>query len=410
MPDLKALTTGERIEVLRRERGMSRAVLAGLVGRSPDWLKKVERGQRQITKLPMLLAVADALGIADLSVLTGDDKPVDSSAWDGEIHHTVPAIRDAIRQVGFAALIPSGHPLLTPEDLQQRVSRLWRVWHSTPRQRTVVGTELPTLIHQAHGAIQAHQGFKRRQAQAAAGDLYRLVQRLLAHISEPELHAVAVERGRAMSESADTRLSVTLAAWSSSVSLSASGYFDEAAHLADVGVRTLAPVLAKPTPEVLGVLGALQLEAAAAHGFAGRAGDAFRYLDQAALTARMMPPGASHLQSGFDGTNVEIIGVIVSGGLRRTGEAIVHARRLDPTTIPSVVRRSRFLLEIAQTHALRNDPKVAIEYLRAAADVSDEAVALIPWVRQLADQLVADAPAHVRRSATQLADQLKAVR
>lgn len=409
MPDLTALPTGERIKLLRRERGMSRPVLAGLVGRSSDWLKKVENGQRHISKLPMLLAVADALGVTDLSVLTGDDKPVDSSAWDGEIHHAVPAIRDAMRQVGFASLIPSGHPLLAPEELQQRVSRLWRVWHSTPRQRTAVGAELPTLINQAPGAIHAHQGMQRRQAQAAAGDLYRLVQRLLAHISEPQLHAVAVERGRAMSESADTRLSLTLAAWSSTVSLSASGFYDEAAHLADTGVETLAPILAKPTADALGVLGSLQLEAAAAHGFAGRAGDAFRYLDQAALTARKMPRGASHLQSGFDATNVEIIGVIVSGGLRRMGEAISHAGRLDPVSIPSVVRRSRFLLEIAQTHALRNDPRQAVNYLRAATDVSDEAVALIPWAQRLADQLVEDVPADARRSAEQVADRLKAV-
>ncbi|MFF0265222.1 helix-turn-helix domain-containing protein [Kribbella sp. NPDC004536] len=410
MPDLRALTTGKRIEMLRRERGMSRPVLAGLVGRSADWLKKVETGQRQITKLPMLLAVAEALAITDLSILTGDDRPVAPSLWDGEIHHVVPAIRDAIRRAGFAGLVPSGQPLLTPQDLQGRVDRLWKVWHSAPRQRTVVGAKLPTLIHQAHGSIHGHDGAHRRQAQAAAGDLYRLVQRLLAHISEPQLHAVAVERGRAMSESADTRLSVTLAAWSSAVSLSASGYYDEAAHLADTGVETLGPTLAKPTVEALGILGSLQLEAAAAHGFAGRAGDAFRYLDQAAATARRLPGGASHLQSGFDATSVAIIGVIVSNGLRRTGEAIMHAGRLDPSNIPSVVRRSRFLLEISQTHALRNDPASAARYLSAATDVSDEAVALIPWARQLADQLADDVPADLRRSARQLVDRLKAVR
>lgn len=404
------LSTGERIEQARRKKGMSRPVLAGLVGRSTDWLKKVENGQRDVTKLEMLLAVAEALGITDLSELTGGSRPVKSSAWDGEIHHTIPAIRDAMRQVGFASVVPSTHPLLSPSELQQRVDRLWMVWHSTSRQRTAVGAELPMLIHQAHGAVNANEGSQRRQAQAATGDLYRLVQRLLAHISEPELHAVAVERGRAMSESADTLLSLTLAAWSSTVSLSASGFYDEAANLADAGIEMLAPLLVQQTPEALGILGSLQLEGAAAHGFAGRAGDAYRYLDQAAVTARRLPRGASHLQSGFDATNVEIIGIIVSGGLRRTGEAIQHAQRLDPRTIPSVVRRSRFLLEVAQAHALKNDQRTAIHLLTSAADVSDEAVALIPWARHLADQLADDAPADVRRPASQLADRLKLVR
>jgi transcriptional regulator with XRE-family HTH domain len=33
---------GERIRALREARGMSRAVLAQLCGRGPDWLKKIE--------------------------------------------------------------------------------------------------------------------------------------------------------------------------------------------------------------------------------------------------------------------------------------------------------------------------------------------------------------------------------
>lgn len=38
------LTTGERLRSAREARGMSRPVLAGLVGRSADWLKKIETG------------------------------------------------------------------------------------------------------------------------------------------------------------------------------------------------------------------------------------------------------------------------------------------------------------------------------------------------------------------------------
>lgn len=70
-----------------------------------------------------------------------------------------------------------------------------------------------------------------RRAQAAAGDLYQLVQRLLAHICERELHVLAVERGRALSKEADTPVSLALAAWSSAVSLCASGHYDEALGL-----------------------------------------------------------------------------------------------------------------------------------------------------------------------------------
>ena len=39
--------TGQRIARARQRRGLSQAVLAGLVGRSESWLSQVERGVRE---------------------------------------------------------------------------------------------------------------------------------------------------------------------------------------------------------------------------------------------------------------------------------------------------------------------------------------------------------------------------
>ena len=39
------LTVGERVAWARRQRGLSQEVLAGLVGRTTDWLSKVENGR-----------------------------------------------------------------------------------------------------------------------------------------------------------------------------------------------------------------------------------------------------------------------------------------------------------------------------------------------------------------------------
>ncbi len=41
------LPVGRRIKLLRERRGLSRAVVAGLCGRSESWLKKIEQGTRQ---------------------------------------------------------------------------------------------------------------------------------------------------------------------------------------------------------------------------------------------------------------------------------------------------------------------------------------------------------------------------
>ncbi|MFC7622327.1 hypothetical protein [Microlunatus sp. GCM10028923] len=341
----------------------------------------------------------------DVSELTGESIALPVSAWEKATHPVVPAIRDAMGSVAF--LNQRSPDPVSVIELQRRVEQAWKLWHSSPQQRTDVGRLLPELIIQSHSCVRFAEAEQRR-ARAVAGDLYRLVQRLLAHISEPQLHALAVERGRAMSEGADTPLSLALAAWSSSVSLCASGEYSDAARLADLGADLVRPHLESGTVEIRGVYGALQLEAAAAHGLAGREGDSYRYLDAASRTARLLPPGYSHLPSAFDSYNVEILSVIVSTCLRKTGSAIRQASKINIGGVRSVVRRSRVLLETAQAKADRRDFTEAVVDLEAAAAVSLEAVALIPWARTLADELAECAPASIADRSSSLAARMKA--
>ncbi|MBA2321652.1 MAG: helix-turn-helix domain-containing protein [Deltaproteobacteria bacterium] len=390
---------------------MTRPVLAGLVGRSSDWLKKIETGVRPLNSLPLLLELARTLGVDDLAELTGDEFDAPVHVWEKDVHHVVPAIREAMRDAPFGLSMASGAAsVVDAGDLATRVRRLWLLWHTSPNQRTDVGTVLPTLIRQAHESIRATDGDTRRQCRSAAGDLYRLVQRLLAHICEPELHAMAVERGRALSEDADTPTSLAQATWSSSVSLCASGHYDIAARLADGGVTALLLSCGDaPTAIQMGTIGALQLEAAAAHGLAGREGDSYRYLDAAAATAARMPSGAWHLASAFDRTNVEILAVIVGVSLHRPGEAVARADKIELSGTRSIVRRSRLLLERANAHADRRELTDAVRCLSSAAEISTEAVALIPWARTLADELAERVPRAARADAHRLRTRLSVV-
>jgi hypothetical protein len=390
---------------------MSRPVLAGLVGRSADWLKKVETGVRPLNSLAMLVELARVLGVDDLSDLTGSDFNAPVRAWENDVHHVVPAIREAMRDVSFSP-VPEcpAVPSLEADALRCEVERLWWMWHRSPMQRSEVGVALPALIRQAHSSIRSSDGAVRRRCRSAAADLYRLVQRLLAHICEPELHALAVERGRALSEDADTPMSLAQAAWASSVGLCAGGHYDDAARLADRSAFDLLKSCGDSVPPaVMGTLGALQLEAAAAHGLAGREGDAYRYLDAAEATAARTPNRILHLPSAFDRTNVEILAVIVGVSLHRNGEAVARADRIDLSGTPSVVRRSRLLLERAHAHANRREFVEAVHSLGAATRISPEAVALIPWAQTLADELVERAPRTARADAKRLTAMLKAV-
>src|SRR5579871_1256033 len=101
LDDLAGKRTGERIQILRERRGLTRPVLSGLVGMSPSWLKGIERGTRLPPRLP-LLKLAEALAVGDVAVLAGIDMdlgaasvPVGSFARIP--HDAVPAIREAVR-------------------------------------------------------------------------------------------------------------------------------------------------------------------------------------------------------------------------------------------------------------------------------------------------------------------------
>jgi transcriptional regulator with XRE-family HTH domain len=76
LDDLAGKRTGERIQILRERRGLTRAVLAGLVGMSASWLKGIERGTRLPPRLPLLVKLAEALGQRDIAVLAGTDMDI----------------------------------------------------------------------------------------------------------------------------------------------------------------------------------------------------------------------------------------------------------------------------------------------------------------------------------------------
>src|ERR1700753_933255 len=71
--DLAGKRTGERIQILRERKGLTRPVLAGLGGLSASWLKGIERGSRLPPRLPLLVKLAESLAVGDVAVLAGTD-------------------------------------------------------------------------------------------------------------------------------------------------------------------------------------------------------------------------------------------------------------------------------------------------------------------------------------------------
>jgi DNA-binding XRE family transcriptional regulator len=94
LDDLAGKRTGERVQILRERRGLSRPVLARLVGMSASWPKGIERGTRLPPRLPLLVKLAEALAVGDVAALAvrslrqRPDPPV-MGARSGQAHRSI---------------------------------------------------------------------------------------------------------------------------------------------------------------------------------------------------------------------------------------------------------------------------------------------------------------------------------
>ncbi|MFJ7277442.1 helix-turn-helix domain-containing protein [Kitasatospora sp. NPDC098663] len=404
MTELPAeLTTGERIRILRERRGMTRPVVAGLVGRSSDWLKKIENNERPIRGVGMLIKLAQVLHVDDVSILTGTEISIPATGTGKVSHISVPKIRAVMHSVSFQP-VPG---VVTPPDvLKGLVEQAWRLWHTSAHQRTEVGAILPDLLRDAHASVRVHQGAEKRRAYSALADLYRLVQRMLAHISEPELYWLALDRARDASENADDPVSLALGAWTVSIGQRAAGFVDEAVRTAELGMDVVRPMLDAGGPEVLAAYGQLNLQAACTHGLDGVSGPAERFLAEAEHTARKLPTGYWHPQSAFAMSNVDVHAVSIGVGLQRPGEALIRAETIDPASVPSLERRSRLLLDIAYGYHQRKEMAAAVHYLGEAVAVTPEGIRYVPGARSLAAAMERTAVGPLKASAVALAESI----
>jgi transcriptional regulator with XRE-family HTH domain len=408
LDDLAGKRTGERIQILRERKGLSRPVLAGLVGMSASWLKGIEQGRRLPPRLPILVRLAEALAVGDVAVLAGTDMdlggatsvPVASFACIP--HEAVPAIRDAMRN---PMLSPPPGPVDT-EALASRAAEAWKLWHTSREHRTDVGRILPHLITDARTAARLAQGSARRSANAVLADVYALVQHEIVWASESELIWAAADRAMTAAQDADTPAALAGAAWTLGMVQRSTGDTDGALALATDGIGLLERHMNNGSPELPALAGALHLHAAATSARAGREGDAWRHWDKASVIAARLPERYYHPWTMFGTANVALHAVSLNADLSRSAEARTQAERIDPEDIPSRERRGRFAVEIARSYHQRRDLSATVYWLEQAYQTSADSVRYSPTARQMASEAVDQGGSLISRRARALAGSL----
>jgi transcriptional regulator with XRE-family HTH domain len=401
--DTPDIPFGQRLRALRERAGKTRAVLGGLVGRSEEWVKAVESGRLRMPRLPMLIRLAEVLGVTDLADLSGEQS-VRVARLVYADHPAVPAIRDAVQRYRLTA--PPDEPPPQAE-LRHRVADAWRVWHGSRVRRTDVGALLPGLLDDCQRSAAGTDGVERRTAHATLASAYQLAQHCLVNASEPALTWLVVERAMAAAQIADEPMALAGAAWTVGMVLRAEGRVDESLDLVHEAADVLAPHLpGQRDDDWRGMWGALQLHGALTAARAGRDGDAWLHWDRAAETARRLPAGYHHPWTVFGAANTDLTAISLTVDLWRSREALRRAETIDPNTIPSRERRGRFYVELARGHHAADDRIAATRLLLAACDEGVDAVRFSPAARAIVDELVERPPSAIRSDVRTLANRI----
>jgi transcriptional regulator with XRE-family HTH domain len=374
------LTFGQRLRLHRERAGKTRAVLGGLVGRSAEWVKALENDRLLTPRLPMLLRLAEVLGVTNLADLTGDQS-IPVASVTKAAHPAALLVADAMSRAVFPA---AADPATA--HVSERVAHAWRLWHGSHTETSAVATVLPDLIRDAHAVTYVLSGPARRRALAELAQVYHLAQLFFAFQPATEMVWMAAERAMAAARESEDPKAVAGAAWYYAHAYRASNRLDAAEEVTARTAELLDP--ASNDDDERACWGQLHLGAALAHAKAGRTGQTLRHLDLATEAVHALGPGYVHPWLTFGAFCLDEFAVAASVDLFRAGEAVSRGMAADHAATPSRAHRAALLLNVAEAYHQQREPVAVLGTLNRAARASIDTVRRRPFARQVLLDLV----------------------
>lgn len=377
--------TGERIAAYRRRRGLSQAVLAGLVGRSESWLSQVERGVRSVDRLSVLLDMAKILHI-DVESLIG--RPWQLAPNGGAVAQGLDAVRQVMTRYDHLLGVDVA-PVSPLPELQAQVASLHEDYQAA-RYETVV-RRIPDLITLIDGLPRVSAGGERRDGLCTYVCAYVGAAKLLTKLGVTDLAVVAADRAATIAVEADSLGARGMAAYQVVCALLRADRTDEAERLAVSMAEKIHGSATAETPVLVSVSGALWLIAAVAAARRTDRGEAWARLDAAECLAGLLGDDANHAWTAFGPTNVLIHRVSVAAELGEPGEALRAATDVDPTKLADGLRsrRAQVYLDLAWAQAQRKRDAEAMLHLLEAERSAPEAIRYNAMVRDLLREMLA---------------------
>jgi len=369
---------GQRIARARRRRGLSQAVLAGLVGRSESWLSQVERGKRGVDSHGVLTRLAEVLRV-DIEELIGSG---DGQETDRRAYPAASLIEQAM--MGYGTSGRSEHEHEADLDyLRAKARSAYRSYQETRYDAT--SSILPGLIRGADRVA----GLGGPTACQVRVLVYDTAAALLSRVGEPFLAWAAADRARSAAEYCGDPLLAAASAWRLSYMVTGRKYPQQALELAMTAAAALEHAMRAPSSSQLSVYGALHLAAATA------AAACYDRATTASLltTARGIADRTgetNQMGTAFGPVNVAIHTISASLKLGDAQTATETGEALDLAALPVglVGRRTQVNLDLACAYAMSRKDAAAVNVLLAAERLSPQLVRYDQATRHLLTELL----------------------
>lgn len=373
---------GQRARTIRRRRGLSLTVAAGLAGISKPYLSMLERGERRWERRGLIEDVAGALGCS-LADLTGQPYPP-ADRHTADALATLPGLRLALND--YAA---DETPTTSPRPLDQLLSLADDASrHRDQARYSVAGRDLgPILLDlQAHAYLAS--GADRQRALAALVESWMVAAAIAKNFGYLDLSVATTRRGHEYARLLDPPGLLGFARWYWALGLMRVGARNRAAALLTSAVDDLTPAvnLAATDTTVAEMVGLMHLTSAQTAARSGASDDAHAHLDEAERIARRVGE-RNTLRRHFGPTNVAswrlAVGIELGEGARAHADASrlpIHVESLD-----SKERSSALHLDFARALAQENGSRDwdAIRHLDTADRIAPQLIRPDPLARDL---------------------------
>jgi transcriptional regulator with XRE-family HTH domain len=384
--DISPLTFGQRVQRHRTRRGITRNILAGLVGRSPEWVKAIENDRIGMPRLPRLLRLAEALGIDDIAELTGDER-IARSQYAKRAHGCLDTIRTSL--VTSPVTDGPDEPVDTA-GFAARVAAAWTAWHSSREERSAVAPLLPGLLADGRRAMRLVGGTERREMARQMTQVYHLAQLFCTFQPAPELVYMTSDRAMLAAEDADDPAAMAGAAWYLNHVWRDAG--EAADARVEIALRVADMLRSESSQEHRALYSLMHLAAALSYAKTGREAEAWHHHDKAQRAARDIG-GYTHpwLMAGVG--MVEHYAVTIHLDLQRPAQALEAARTIDPSALPSRTRKSRYLVEIARAHHQLGADDAAVYQMSKAREASTDTFGFSLFAKSMVSEMLPRASA-----------------